>query len=392
MTIDQTPALALDLLGDADNWPPRRLPPSHSIGIMTEEGSWPEFPGYDPTIATTSRVMWRSPQAAPGGGALWDEPGRYGTIPEWQPAKASGWFLFPWLRNLKQWSLDMEANARPLLVPWSNSWREAGGTQEDKDNGAVVLLSGGRWLEIQGARPVNVSDVWLINLRGGKAALGHWVCDGVGLVTPQTRKFVQGSQGPLSKRDGTVGPEYLTRFLPDFEARLVGFNVAFDTTAPDPAVAVPPGWVEHRLAGQPYRNHPVTLPAGRHPNMIPCYTGFALDITDAGIEQWLAHLAATGRRKSIRYEEARRQFARNLRGWQTDADAPKAGTKRPTRVRLAETGTGSKMLESKGTLEPVTAAAFAKCDVVTAADGAALGEDITRFGAWVVTDGLPVAP
>jgi len=29
--IDQTPALALDLLGDADNWPPRRLPPSHSI-------------------------------------------------------------------------------------------------------------------------------------------------------------------------------------------------------------------------------------------------------------------------------------------------------------------------------------------------------------------------
>lgn len=58
---------------------------------------------------------------------------------------------------------------------------------------------------------------------------------------------------------------------------------------------------------------------------------------------------------------------------------------------LAETGTGSKMLESKGTLEPVTAAAFAKCDVVTAADGAALGEDITRFGAWVVTDGLPVA-
>ena len=68
--IDQTPALALDLLGDADNWPPRRLPPSHSIAIMTEEGSWPEFPGYDPTIATTSRVMWRSPQAAPAARAV----------------------------------------------------------------------------------------------------------------------------------------------------------------------------------------------------------------------------------------------------------------------------------------------------------------------------------
>ena len=295
---------------------------------MTEEGSWPEFPGYDPTIATTSRVMWRSPRRLPAAG-FWDEPGRYGTIPEWQPAKASGWFLFPWLRNLKQWTLDMEANARPLLVPWSNSWREAGGTQEDKDNGAVVLLSGGRWLEIQGARPstcrmcgsstsVEARPRWGIgcvmasgssprrrgsSYRGRKARCRNATAPSAPSTSPGSSLTSRpGSSDSMSRRHDRPRPR---RRSP---ARLGGASPR------RPAVPEPPG----------------DAPAGRHPNMIPCYTGFALDITDAGIEQWLAHLAATGRRKSIRYEEARRQFARNLRGWQTDADAPKPGAKRPT--------------------------------------------------------------
>lgn len=383
--IDQAPARVLMDRPDADNYPPTRLPSRRSIGIMTKAGSWPRRNGADPRVATTSRIVWRSAQAVPGGGAAWDQPGRYGTIPEWMPAQASGWFLFPWLRQLKQWSLDMEANARPLVVPWVPGSVEPGGTQpETADNGCIVLLTGGRSLEIQGLRPVNASDVFLINLRGGKAALGHFTCDAVSLRTPGA--IARGSQGPKWKGDGLIGPEYLTRFVPAFEARLVGYPISYGPGAS----YVAPGWPEHPLPTW-YFNTPAPFGPGPGPDRLPSFCGFALDITDAAIEAWLAHLRDTGRRKSVRYEEARRQFARNLRGWQTDADAPKADTKRPTRVRLAESGSGRHGLESEGTLEETAAALFAKSDVVTEADGWELGDELLEFGEWVVTDGLPAA-
>ena len=44
-----------------------------------------------------------------------------------------------------------------------------------------------------------------------------------------------------------------------------------------------------------------------------------------------------------------------------------------------------------GTLEADAAARFKLADVVTEADGWALGDELLEFGAWVVTDGLPVA-
>lgn len=385
-TFDQAPARVLMDRPDADNYPPTRLPSRRSIGVMTRAGSWPIRSG-DPKVATTSRIVWRSAQAVPGGGTVWDMMADGGTIPEWQPAKASGWFLFPWLRQLKQWTLDMEANARPLVIPWAPDAVEPGGTQpEHADNGCIIDLGERGFLTIQGLRPANASDVFLGNLRGGKIALGHYVCDGASLETP-TSPPPRGSQGPKSKRDGLIGPDYLRRFIPSFEARLVGYPISYGPGAS----FVAPGWPEHPLPAW-YFNTPAPFGPGPGPDRLPSFCGFALDITDAAIEAWLAHLRDTGRRKSVRYEEARRQFARNLRGWQTDADAPKAGTKRPTRVRLSESGSGRHGLESEGTLVPATAAAFALSDVVTEADGWELGDELLEFGAWVVTDGLPAAP
>jgi len=380
----QQPAVALTQRPNYDNWPPFNKPPSYTIGFTLVEGSWPKFPGYDKTIATSFRRLWRSPHTTPGGGALWDQPGRYGTIPEWIPQKATGWFLFDFFRQLKQYSLDLEAARRPLIIPWSPKWVTPGGTQIDKDNGVIIELGGGKMYGIQGMRQVNVTDIIAINARclAPVASEGDWICDGVGLWIPGGPPAV-GSQGPKAKHDGLIEPKFFSEFIPNIEVRLVIFNAEYGRNSR----AVPPGWVEHPLPGQPYADlGGVTLPEGPNEWMIPCYTGFALDISDAQIEAWLNDLDRRGLGKSAIYRESRRWFARNLRGYVNDVNRP---TQLKTRVRASETGTGVHILESTGALEPTTRAQLAARDIVAGADAGGIGLDLLKFGKWVVTDGLP---
>lgn len=379
---NQQPAVAFTLRPDYDNWPPHNKPPSYSIGVTYDLGSWPKFPAYDKTQATTFRRLWRNPNVAPGGGATWDQPGRYGTIKEWQPQQATGWFLFEFLRQLKQYSYDLEAARRPLIIPWSNKWVTPGGTQIDKDNGVLLDLGGGKLYGIQGMREASATDVIQINARclAPVASIGDWVCDGVGYWEPGSPP-ARGSQGPKAKHDGLIEPNFFSEFIPNIEVRAVLFNVEFGPKAR----AVPPGWVEHPLPGQPYPNHSVVLPEGPNEWMIPSYTGFCLDISDAQIKAWLDDLDRRGLGKSAIYRESRMWFARNLRGYVNDVNRP---TQLKTRVRSAESGTGVHIFEGTGGLEPATRARLAARDITSATDMYELGRDLLKFGKWVVTDGL----
>ena len=95
------------------------------IGITLGHGSWPIQPGWDKTRATGHIVVWPNPDV----GTVRENPGRFGTIAEWKPKQATGWFLFDFFRQLKQFALDLEAIRTPLLVPWGPGFSGAGGTQ-----------------------------------------------------------------------------------------------------------------------------------------------------------------------------------------------------------------------------------------------------------------------
>lgn len=398
--IDQAPAAAVLEWGDAANWltGPEHRDPSNSIGVALKEGSWPKL---DATRVPVARRRTRRVFPNPDYGDACDNPARFGTVPVWVPkfTKVRGLDWWPWLRDLRQWDADVKARraaaAAPYPLDWSADWVTPGGTQIAKDNGVIVLLAGGVTVEVQGMAeltddPAGHLAVARINARAGApvARIGDFRVDAIAILAPGAP--AHGSQGPRRKADGLLEATALTGFVPDLELRLVLPNVQFDVAAG--ARAVRPGWVEHRDPGQPYPGHPVQWPAGNHPRMVPCYTGFAITIDDAGIARWLKHLAhVEGPQASAALADARRWFAINLRGYVTDAAAPPAGAKRRTRLRLVESGTGSKIIEGAGLLNPTEAAALRLAGVLTEDDGRRLGRDLFRFARLEVTDGLPVA-
>lgn len=338
-----------------------------SIAPTLGHGSWPIWPGWDKTRANQWIVVWPNPDF----GTVAGNPARFGTIAEWKPKKATGWFLFDWLRQLKQWELDLAAIRTPFLLPWGNGWGGPGGTQpESPDNGMMIdtKQDGSEGIEILGLarledNPIGQVKVWQINQRAlaPVAAVGHYRVDSIAWRKPGIPKH--GSQGPMGKRDGLMRPAYLAG--PSTEPlRVVGYNVQFGPKA----TAAPGGWPEHPLPGQPYANNGgVTLPEGPDPRMIPSYQGFRLEITDAEIGRWLDGEAATGKLR-----QSMRQYAENLRG----------DGKRVT-LRVAETGTAVPIIESSGTLEPTERAAWAAVGINTDDDAARLGRNILRAGRLV---------
>lgn len=391
MTIDQAPARAIERFGSSTNWPPHNRPPAMSLGTVFREGSWPIH-----RTATVARkdlgelVLWRNPDGASGD--LWDITGQ--GIPEWRPnlKPVGGWFL----REIRQYFADLQArqaaNRVPLRLPWGKKWKTPGGTQgQSADNGVIIELANGDRYEIQGlARieqgPAGALTIAGINFRAGApvAAYGHYRCDGISLIRKGADESkVRGSQGPKSKVNGLLGPAFCREFIPNFEARLVLPNVEFGPRAR----AVPPGWVEHPLPGQPYANSGgVTYPEGPDPRMVPCFTGLCLVGTDADIERWLSSRWIIEGNSAHNIEDARRWYARNLRGWVTDADRPATIA---TRIRVSETGTGEMILESEGDLDPDTAVEWAVLGV-TAANCWHLGDGLLDYLTLTVTDGLAV--
>lgn len=368
---DQTPARAVVEFSDVTNWPPTSAPPQYSIRTAFREGSWAEFQGRN---AKGTRRLFRNPA-----GDLWYQPARYGSIREWQPAKATGWFLFDWLRQLKQWDFDMAANRTPLVIPWDPSWREAGGTQaQAADNGCIVILADGTSYEIQGMAPLSDLDIAGINARCLQpvARRGDYRCDGITHRRPGVTPH--GSQGPVWKGDGLLRPEHLERFVPGLELSYVLPNTEWGPKAR----AVAPGWVEHRNS-QPFagRMGGAIIP-DVGPGKVPNFCGLALDITDAEIERWINWCETDPDGIS---PSGRRHLAQNWRGYETDADRP---TTLGTRIRVRESGTGQAILESVGDSDPTTAAAWA-IHGVTAKNAGGIGRGIYRFGRLVVTAGFP---
>lgn len=336
------------------------------LGITLGHGSWPIQPGWDKTRATGNIVVWPNPDV----GTVRENPGRFGTIAEWKPKRATGWFLFDFFRQLKQFALDLEAIRTPLLVPWGPGFSGAGGTQpESPDNGVLIdtKADGSEGIEIQGLAPIEDNLVGRIKIAqinqramAPVAAIGHFWCDGVGRRAPGV--IGTGSQGPIWKRQGLMRPNYLAGPVDDC-IRTVIYNAQFGTGA----THARNGWVEHPEARQPYRNHPVTLPMGNDPRMIPCYQGWRLVISDSQIQAWLDWSGATG---ALR--ESKWWLAVNLRG-----DGRRAT------MRAAESGTGWPIFESSGGVQLDELAAWRGRGLKDEPTANALGAGLFDFGQLV---------
>ncbi len=336
--------------GARGNWPPTNNPPSYSIGFTLGHGSWPEWEARNATMKVR---MWRNPNPSPDGSYIWDEPARYGSIAEWKPKKAKGWFIHPFFRDLKQWQLDIDAVRTPLPLPWGKNWCGPGGTQStSSDNGMIVNIDAERSYEILGLAPLSVTDVAQINARAlaPVASLGDFRCDGIAARAPGIRPH--GSQGPLWKRDGLLRPDDLSRPWTE-PKRLVAFNVDWGPKA----TAAKGGWVEHPEDRPPYEG----VPESGHADLIPCFTLFRLDITDADIEAWIESEGVHDRNLA----ESMRWFARGSRsqGW-----------------RLAESGTGVPFIESTGGVVPSERSAWAARGITDEATANRLGRNLLRFG------------
>ena len=393
---DQRAAAAWMDFGSYENWPPYNRPPSRNLDVFLEHGSWPVLRQAKVKPADLiDMILHPNPDV----GFVQENPNRFGSIPQWkadlsQRVKGLDWI--PWLRDIKQWTLDLTARQkalRPLVVKWGKNWRTPGGTQaQSPDNGVIVMMPNGDRYEIQGLARLNDDPIghWtiaIINQRAGSpvASVGHWRCDAISLVKAGADESkIPGSQGPKSKLNGLIGPRYFREFIPDFEARYVLPNVEFGPKAR----AVKPGWPEHPKPGQPYVDQGgVIYPEGPDPKMVPCFTGSHIMWTDARIQQWLDWLEtpAVEGPAAKKVRSARYFWAINVRGWETDADEPKVPK---TRIRLSESGTGVGGFESEGVCDPDTAAEFAKLGVTPAVQ---IGKGALRYGVIVITDGVPIA-
>lgn len=326
--------------GDPSAWPDGR--PNTTLGTRFDMCSWPVW--YERADKANRYItVWRNPQ-------VFDELGRWHGVDEW--ARKPG-------QTARQWA------AVPLRVPWGNGW---GGDQGTSDNGCIVELADGSRLEIQGLSPVNIVDAVLINLRAGKtvARTSHYRADCVVHRRPGVEP--KSAMGPKWRSDGLLRPEHL-RGLVDEELALTVFPLQFGPTGR----AVDGGWVESPGAKIPFRTD--VKRAGDDDRLFPCFQGFRLEITDCQIEAWVA-----SRPGSIALRESRRWFARNLRGYTTDADRPTAP--RAT-MRAVMSGTGGTNINSVGDRNPRVKAQWAACGVTSDAIARRLGDRILEYGRLV---------
>lgn len=336
--------------GSLDHWTGTRTRPLDGIGITLGHGSWPIWHQDD---ATTTLRVWPNP-------AHWDEHARFGTVPAWalRTGHATpGGRLTP----------DRAARSNPAVIPWNPSWSGAGGTQwERADNGVIVAMRDGTAWTIQGSRPGHIADAIAITartlrlegwaLRAAVTKPGDMVADAIRHIAPGITQ--RGSQGPISKLDGLLRPHHLAGPW-GHPVRLVGFNVAHGPGA----TAAPGGWVEHPGRGERARagGLPVALPEGPDPRMVRPFTLLRLDISDQGIDAWLDAEGVTD--PVLRTSKA--WFAVGLRD---------------RGMRLAETGTGSPILESSGGINPAERQAWADRGIRTDHDARTLGAGLFTHG------------
>lgn len=365
-SITQRSALAYQSHGSIAQWTTTPGVPYRHFGFTLGHGSWPSYfvPPGSPLI-TGSIVIWRNPN-----GDLWDQPGRYGSIPQWRAGQDMNFFEY------------IDAARQPLVVPWGPTLHTAGGSQpESPDNGIILLTDddGVTGYEFQSLVLIEddfggMATIAQLNLKqfGSYAAVGHYRIDGVyrrGSGYPLT-----GSQVNIGKYDTLLKPRHLDPggWGPDEMISLVGFNVAWG-----PAATAAPGihgeHVEHPGPVQSYGLPDVVFPMGDDAKMMRPGEGFAVQVTDARIEEWVAASGATGA-----LANSKRNFAKGCRG-------PVDINGRPTRqrIKLKESGTGYPIIESTGGVNPVDAAAFAARGIDTEQKANDLGKDLLNYGTLV---------
>lgn len=364
-TMDQRSAIAYKAKGSIAQWTTTPNTPYPHFGFTLGHGSWPDYDGSVGSPAVTgTATIWRNPN-----GSMWDEPGRYGSA-------------YPGVGQDQGFFQNIANNRTSLVVPWGPSFIGAGGTQQgSSDNGIIILTDpdGVTGYEFQGLARlddnlVENANIFQINLRcfGMYAQHGHYRCDGVYRRGGPVPPF--GSQTTIAKWDTLLKPRHLDPggWRDDEMIGLVGFNVNFGTGAlhgPRPG-----DHVEHISNAQPYGpGQPYTFPVGANANMMRCGEGFAINITNAKIEQWIAASGATGA-----YAESKRNFARGCRG-------PVDIKGRPTkaRIRLKESGTGYPILESVGAIPTKRRQEFAARGITTEQQANDLGKNILNYGTLV---------
>lgn len=363
-------AEALIRYGSLKSWPDGT--PDYDIGTRFDMCSWPVWDQQLDQGTSTIRI-WRNPDFSRGD--IWYEPKRFGTIEVWKGKKATGFFPLDYFRQLKQWQLDLEAARKPLIIPWGKGWR---GDEGIEDNGVIVKAVDGTSYEILGLHKLGAASAGLINLRlladprFPFAYPDDYRCDFVRHRRPPGHKNPTqpvDTQGPQWREDGLLTPAHLKGMV-DSELRLMIFNPSF---GPD-AKPYPPGWTEHPKSKIPFAKN-IKREPGSTDKSVDCYQPFGFRITDAGIEAWLKSL------KDPSLDEARRWFARNLRGYASDAQEPK--TIKST-MRVCASGSGTKLLESVGWANPRHRVEWAQCGILTSDDARNLGKNLFLFG--VVTE------
>lgn len=321
------------------------------IGFTLGHGSWPVYEA--PAKPSQWRTVWRAPVTTPTEGDWWASRGRFGSIPQWFPAPTG----LPWL----DWPASIAATRWALILPWEPSWREVGGTQaQSADNGCIIVMPNGSRYELQGMAKLGLSAT-AANFRtffSGLPAPDHYRIDGV--YWSGSGQAPQGSQGPWSKLDGLMRPDWLAGPWPG-PVRLVGFNPQFGFGA----TAVKGARVEHVHAEQREQWVRDILPTGNDPRMIPCGQRFKVDITDDQIEQWLD---AEGIPQNATLRASKRWFAIGMR---------------THGMRLSETGTGDPILESSGGVNPTEAAAWKARGVSSEQIANQIGRNLFRYGTLV---------
>lgn len=333
--------------GSVEHWPttpysqPLRTTPLSGIGIAWTAGSWPVWDGRE---VEGRKRLWRSLDH-------WTEPGRFGTVEEWfsnhtVPRGAI-------LRNTPT------AKRTPLRIPWVSSWRGAGGTTSNQDNGFIVRTGENTYVSVQGARTIDAFTAAFYNFLNGSndVQAGDFIADAIRIVAPGIPKY--GSQGDeWSKKDGLLEPDWLAGPWPS-AVRTVAVNVMLDPGAQ----AAPGGHVEHTASR---RNAdptlPIDLPAGFNSRMVRPFSLLKLDITDEAIEEWLD---AEGVPEMSTLRVSKRWFAIGLRDHG---------------LRISESGTGVPIIESTGSYNPATKAAFAAVGVTSLSIARNLGQNIFDYG------------
>lgn len=367
-------AEALIRYGSSTSWPDGT--PDYDLGTRFDKCSWPVWDQKMDGGTRTVR-LWRNPDlSAPG---MWDEPIRYGTIEEWipKPKKASGFFLFQFLKDWRQAQLNLEAIATaartPLRIPWGQGW---GGDQGTTDNGIIINCTDGTSYEILGMQPLGAIGAATLNARvladpnNPVAFPDDFRCDFVRHRRPPghpSPSQPRDTQGPQWRADGMLTPDHVTRMCPT-EFRLVIFNTSFGPTAK----AFGDGWTEHK-GSTPAYNPEIKREPGSTDKSVDCYQPFTFDITDAQIEAWIANASP----ETAHLASARRWYARNLRGYFSDADK---GSNTYSSMRVCVSGTGRKILESVGWRNPRLRKAWAEAGIKSANDAVLLGQDILRYG------------